>query len=337
MRRIFFGLLALIVLLAGAYCGYWYYTASNLRAGIDPWAEARRAEGYDLHWDAVTVGGFPFVIRLRFDNFYIAAPKPLPYQASGPSMVFEASPWNLQQWRFTAPNGAKLELVLAAAGFDAESLKGDVTLPLDPEGALDIDALNLTGNGAADGVTIAELRAGISQPAIPPASDSDTFLDLSFTLSTIGLPQGLPPFGNTIQEIAATAAIKGAFTPGPLAPALADWRDRGGSIELQDLHVHWDALDAAANGTCALDARLQPIAALTATLEGQDAIVDAAVAGGTLSAQNGDVAKMVLGLLAKPGPDGQKQITAPITVQDNRFYIGPAAVAHVPAIDWGSN
>jgi hypothetical protein len=337
MRRIFIALLALVVLLAGAYCGYWYYTANNLRAGIDPWAEAQRAEGYDLHWDAVTVGGFPFTIRLRFDNFYIAAPKPLPYQASGPSMVFEASPWNLQQWRFTAPSGAKLELVWAAAGFDAESLKGDVTLPLDPEGALDIDALNLTGNGAADGVTIAELRAGISQPAIPPASDSDTFLDLSFTLSTIGLPQGLPPFGNAIQEIAATAAIKGTFTPGPLVPALTDWRDRGGAVDLQDVHVHWDALDAAANGTCALDARLQPIAALTATLEGQDAIVDAAVTGGTMSEQNGEVAKMVLGLLAKPGPDGQKQITAPITVQDNRFYIGPAAVAHVPVIDWSQN
>jgi len=337
MRRIFIALLALVVLLAGAYCGYWYYTANNLRAGIDPWAEAQRAEGYDLHWDAVTVGGFPFTIRLRFDNFYIAAPKPLPYQASGPSMVFEASPWNLQQWRFTAPSGAKLELVWAAAGFDAESLKGDVTLPLDPEGALDIDALNLTGNGAADGVTITELRAGISQPAIPPASDSDTFLDLSFTLSTIGLPQGLPPFGNAIQEIAATAAIKGTFTPGPLVPALTDWRDRGGAVDLQDVHVHWDALDAAANGTCALDARLQPIAALTATLEGQDAIVDAAVTGGTMSEQNGEVAKMVLGLLAKPGPDGQKQITAPITVQDNRFYIGPAAVAHVPVIDWSQN
>jgi hypothetical protein len=334
MRRIIIGLLALIVLLAGAYCGYWYYTANNLRAGIDPWAEAQRAEGYDLHWDAVAVGGFPFTIRLRFDNFYISAPKPLPYQASGPSMVFEAAPWNLQQWRFTAPSGAKLELVLAAAGFDAEGLKGDVTLPLDPEGALDIDALNLTGHGAADGLTIAELRAGISQPATPPASDRDTFLDLSFTLTNIGLPQGLPPFGNTIQEIAATAAINGAFTPGPLATALSDWRDRGGSIELQDLHVHWDALDASANGTCALDARLQPIAALTATLKGQDAVVDAAVAGGTLSAQNGELAKAVLGLLAKPGPDGQKQITAPITVQDNRFYIGPAAVARVPPINW---
>ncbi len=103
---------------------------------------------------------------------------------------------------------------------------------------------------------------------------------------------------------------------------------------MQNVHLRWDALDISANGTGALDARLQPIAALSATVEGQDAIVDAAVGNSVMSAQNGDLAKMVLGLLAKPGPDGQKQITAPLTVQDNRLYLGPATVARVPVINW---
>ncbi len=334
MRRIVVGLLAFVILLAAASCGWWFYMAGRIRAGIDPWAEARRAEGYDLRWDGVAVGGFPWGFRVRFDNFFIVSPKPLPYQASADAMVFEAGPWNLQTWRFSAPGGAKLDLLLASAGFDADSLSGDVTLPLDPEGALDIDALNLSGRGIADGWKIGELRLGLFQPAKPPASDSDPFLDLSVTVSHVVLPQGLPPLSPNIQEISATLAIDGAFFPGPLADALSAWRDRGGVIDLQNVHLRWDALDVSANGTGALDARLQPIAALSATVEGQDAIVDAAVGASAMSAQNGDLAKMVLGLLAKPGSDGQKQITAPLTVQNNRLYLGPAAVARVPVINW---
>ncbi|HXP13125.1 MAG TPA: DUF2125 domain-containing protein [Stellaceae bacterium] len=334
MRRIIRWLAALAILAAAAYGGYWYHMAGKLRAGIDPWAEARRAEGYDLRWDGVSVGGFPWGFRLRFDNFFVASPKPLPYQASADSMVFEAGPWNLQAWRFAAPGGAKLDLLLQSAGFDVSSLSGDVTLPLDPEGALDIDALNLTGRGIAEGLKIGELRLGLSQPAKPPVSDRDPFLDLSVTLSHVVLTQGVAPLSDTIQEISVLATVDGAFFPGPLAPALTAWRDRGGIVELQSVHVRWDALDVSANGTGALDARLQPIAALTANVEGQDAIVDAAVGNGVMSAQNGDLAKMVLGLLAKPGPDGQKQITAPLTVQDNRLYLGPATVARVPVINW---
>ena len=334
LRRIIRWLAALAVLLAVAYCGYWYYMAGRIRAGIDPWAEARRAEGYDLRWDGVAVEGFPWGFRVRFDNFFIASPKPLPYQASAGVMEFEAGPWNLQRWRFAAPGGAKLDLLLASAGFDAAGLSGDLTLPLDPEGALDIDALNLTGSGAAEGLKIGELRLGLSQPAKPPVSDRDPFLDLSLTLSHVVLARDLPPLSDTIQEISATVAVDGAFFPGPLAPALTAWRDRGGIVELQSFHLRWDALEVSANGTGALDARLQPIAALSATVEGQDAIVDAAVGGGEMSEQNGDLAKMVLGLLAKPGPDGQKQITAPLTVQDSRLYLGPARVARVPVINW---
>jgi len=335
LRRVLLGLLALVLLLtAAAYGGYWYYMAGQIRAGIDPWAEARRAEGYELHWDTVSVGGFPWGFRVRFENFFVASPKPLPYQMGAETMVFRAGPWNLQAWRFEAPGGAKLDLLLQSSSFDASSFSGDVTLPLDPEGALDIDALNLAGSGAADGWKIGELRLGVTQPAKPPQSDRDPFLDLAFTLSHVVLPQGPAPLSDTIQEISATLAVDGAFFPGALGPALTAWRDRGGIVELQLVHLHWDALDIAANGTGALDARLQPIAALTATVEGQDAIVEAAVGAGVMRPQDGDLAKTLPAMLAKTGSDGQKQITAPVTVQDNRLYLGPVAVARVPAISW---
>jgi hypothetical protein len=58
------------------------------------------------------------------------------------------------------------------------------------------------------------------------------------------------------------------------------------------------------------------------------------VKAGTIQAQSGGIAKGILGLLAKPGPNGEKAITVPLTLQQHRLFLGPAAVAEVPPIKW---
>src|SRR5216683_1331251 len=74
--------------------------------------------------------------------------------------------------------------------------------------------------------------------------------------------------------------------------------------------------------------------ALTASIENHDAVIDAAVAGGTLRADDASLAKVLLGLMVKPGIDGKKQLTLPVTLQNRRLYLGPAQIAVLPAITW---
>jgi len=38
--------------------------------------------------------------------------------------------------------------------------------------------------------------------------------------------------------------------------------------------------------------------------------------------------------MVKPGIDGKKQLTLPVTLQNRRLYLGPAQIAVLPAITW---
>ena len=128
--------------------------------------------------------------------------------------------------------------------------------------------------------------------------------------------------------------MKGALPPGQLVPALTHWRDDGGTIELQSLRLRWGSLLVDASGTLALDNALQPEGAFSAVITGQDAAVDVAVKTGALKPSDAGAAKAVLGLLARPNGNGDKALTLPMTIQNQRLYLGPAKLANIPPIPW---
>ena len=57
--------LVLLLILASGYSVYWYAIAERVQNGLDDWATAQRAKGYEVRWTAATVGGFPFSLQVR--------------------------------------------------------------------------------------------------------------------------------------------------------------------------------------------------------------------------------------------------------------------------------
>ncbi|MDE2228542.1 MAG: DUF2125 domain-containing protein [Alphaproteobacteria bacterium] len=334
MRRIVWVVGGLAVALAAAYSGYWYTVAGKIRDRMAPWVASRQAEGVTIKWDSVAIGGFPLAIRLRFANFDAAAAKPLPYVMSAADISFWSRPWDLRQWHFSAPDGARVEFLLASAGFDAKALDGTVTVPLQPGGTADIEAQGVDGRGAAQGIGLDSVHVAVQQPPTPPKTDHDPALLVNFDIKGARLRAAPAPFGTTIQDISATATIDGTMAPAPLPQMLDAWRRAGGAIELESAHLAWDKLDIDANGTLALDDDLQPLAALTATVRGQNEIVDAAVGSGAMPEGDAGLARAVLAMISQQGDDGRKQIRLPISAQNRRLYLGPAAIARIPTIDW---
>lgn len=324
----------LVVAAIGGYAYYWYSMAAKLRDGLGPWAEAQRARGYVLHWDQVDLKGFPTAFRFRFTNPNFAAERPMPLTLEAPTLIVSASPWNLQHWRLTAPEGARLSGPLGAAGVDLGRLEASTTEGAGDDTVLDVAASSLDGTGLVDGTHIANASAHIALPPRPPASHTGSALEAALQLTEVKLPASVPGFGDTLAELAVSVALKGAVPAGSFGEALAHWRDEGGTIELKEFRLRWGGLLVDANGTLALDADLQPEGALSAIITGQDAAVDLAVTAGTLQPQDAGIVKAVLGVLAKPGPNGEKAITVPLTLQQNRLYLGPAALGRVPRISW---
>ena len=39
-------------------------------------------------------------------------------------------------------------------------------------------------------------------------------------------------------------------------------------------------------------------------------------------------------MMAKPGADGKKRLTLPVSLQNDRIYLGPAQIARLPRFTW---
>lgn len=333
-RRPFFALAALLVVLVAAYAAYWHITAKRLRNGLAPWAEAQRAHGYIVDWKEVAVDGFPDAFRFHFTAAHFGATRPLPTELTAPRLTVWAAPWNLRHWQFDAPDGAAFGGALDPLHFDLGTLQGSAQLGNSEALVLDVAATALKGQDLTQDLSIEAASAHIEVPPRPPANHQGTALEAGLQLTGLILPVSLPSFGNRVGELSFSAELKGALPPGPLPQALAAWRDDGGTVELRSLRLHWGTVLIDASGTLALDEALQPEGALSAEVTGQNEAVDLAVKSGALKPESGGIAKAILNLLAKPGLNGENAITVPVTVQQQRLFLGPAAIAALPRIDW---
>jgi len=335
MRRIIVAAVALLVVAAAAsYTGYWFHLAGRLPEAIAAWADARRAEGSNVRWDSLAIGGFPASLRVTLTGVAIAGARPLPFQAAAAIVIGEARPWNLRRWCVNAPQGARVEAPSEGDTVAAAALDATMVIGTDNGATVALTAHQIAGSGAAAALRIADADARLALPGRPPADHRQDGPRVTLRLSGIVLPRAVPSLGATIDALTLSGAVKGAVPPGRLRQALAAWRDDGGTIEFEEGALRWGSLAASANGTLALDAALQPIGALTATIDNHNAVIDAAVAGGTLRADDANLAKLLLGLMAKPGADGKKQLTLPVTLQDRRLFLGPVQIAVLPLFTW---
>jgi hypothetical protein len=333
MRRIFLlSLLLASIVLCISYTIYWSILAHRLEAGLEPWARGRQAQGLSVRWESVAVSGFPVAFRLHFSQATVAGEKPLPFVLEAPRLEAVAPVFDLRQWQLAAAAGGAARLPGEGGGLTAGSLTGALRFEGAGADKLSMSAHDLAGNGAAAGLHIDGADIEISLADRLPVRDQSASMRLR--LSQLTLPVALPPFGKEVQSLAMSVDLKGALPPGKLRDALATWRQDGGALEVSDGSLHWGSLAATANGTLALDERLQPAGALTATIENQDAIIDAAVANGGLRASDAGLVKIALRLLAKPGPDGKPRLTVPVRLQNSHLYLGPARIAPLPQLTW---
>jgi hypothetical protein len=334
VRRIVLSLTGIVLVALIAYGAYWHYVAGMLRDQLQPWAQARAAEGFIIHWDDAAVGGFPGAFRFDFTNLSFGTLRPVPVAVNAGSVSAWAMPWNLRHWEFTTPSGARIVDPSGTTGFDMRRIDGAVDVEGRVVAAIDVTAVDLAGLGLAQGTKIGDAEAHIELPATPPQSHTDTALGVSLQMSDATLPAAVPGFGDTLSGFSFSAQLKGALPPGQIVPALSHWRDDGGTIELQSLRLRWGSLLVDASGTLALDQALQPEGAFTAVITGQDAAVDVAVKTGALKPSDAGTAKAVLGLLARPNANGDKALTVPMTIEKQKLYLGPAKLANIPPIPW---
>jgi hypothetical protein len=187
---------------------------------------------------------------------------------------------------------------------------------------------------AGEAVAIASAGAWVILPAKPPRSPAAPALGVALDLRQVQLPGMTSLLSDTIDELALGITVKGAVPSGKLAQAVSEWRDAGGTAELDNLHLNWGGVGATASGTIALDRELQPIGGFFGAIQGYDQILTGLVQSGRMRAVDAGLARLALALLAKAGPDGKPEIKTAFTIQNGQMFLGPAKLGKAPRLAW---
>ncbi len=328
---------ALLAVLLILWSVAWWIVAGMVERSLLAWAETQRAQGATVEIGALTVAGYPLIVRATVTTPRIAT-HGLDWR--GPALVAEAPLWALGRIGVTLPgeqhlhvaprNGPSLE-VTAGRGGTGHLLMSMAGVVLD--GKLAFPGVTLAPEGPAQPkLTVAGLEVTLNQPATPPDDHQQTGLGATLTVQDLQLPDGLPvALGPVVQRAAVAMRVQGR--PPQIQPeSLTAWSRDGGTVEVDSLTLDWGPLKLGLNGTLALDGALQPMAALSAEIRG--AAQALAALKKQLRPNEMTMAHGVIGMLARPDESGEPVIKTPITIQDRTVFVGPLKIAVMPVIAW---
>lgn len=329
MRRRYVALLAAVAAGVVAYVAFWFWIADAVERGVLRWADERRAEGAEVEWRALAVGGFPFRVRLAFAEPRLALPAhPLAPEWRGGRLVALAHPWNLRHVlaSFEGPQ---------SFGFDEGGRRRTIELRTkrwlaswqagaDGRRRLSFD---LTELEAVDSAEAGPARAVRLQVHARPGPSPDALADLAFKAEGVRLPQAAAlPLGPEIALAELDAAVMGPPPAGGYPEALLRWRDEGGVVEVRRAALDWAEVRFEATGTLALDAQTRLEGAFIARIWNHRKLLEALVAANALAAEDARLADAALDLLAAAN---KGVLSAPLTLQNGKVWLGPAAVARL--------
>jgi hypothetical protein len=336
--RLGFAILGALLVIAGGYTAYWFIIAGQIEDSVIAWAQSVRADKIDASWQKLRVTGFPVSFRVELkaaalrDNALTPSP-----ELRVPAVSGTARPWDFADWRLAAWEGFTAEIgdsgERAPAKLALKSADGVISISQEGGWKLWLKARDASLE-AVSPVLISSADAWIIVPPKPPRQHTEPQLAIAVTAKQMGLPVGIEPLGDTIDELDFAATVKGAMPNGRLTEALAAWRDAGGKIELDKLRLKWGALDTTASGTMAIDADLQPVGVFSGGIQGYDQILTALVQHGRMRAGDAGLARIALAMLAKAGPDGKPEIRTAFTIQNGQMFLGPARLGKAPRLTW---
>jgi hypothetical protein len=339
-RRTRYGLAvcAALVVLLGGYCAYWVMLARWIKNDIAAWALSARERRVDASWQALGIGGFPVRLRIELKDAALRdrSLDPAP-ELRVPALSGSAAPWNLVDWRLSAPSGLTAGLPGAGGRLPSRLLAhtADGALHLGAGGGgmlwLRLPDANIASSARVQ-IGVADLW--VTLPSQPPRRHTEPNFGVAVDLRAVELPVAARALGESIEELAFGMTVKGVLPSGNLARSVAAWRDAGGTVELDHLELRWGGLGATATGTIALDRELQPTGGFSGAVEGYDWILRALVRAGRLAAGDAGLAQLALTMLAKAGPDGRPQITTSFTIQNGKMFLGPIKLGPAPRLAW---
>lgn len=321
----------ILVALALAYLAWWQFIASTMKDRFNALSAAAKGRGWTVDSGAVTADGFPFAVRLGLAAPGFSDGSGTVWQ--GPPASVTVRPWAPGRARVSLAGRHRLTIAGGETATDLTAAAADADLAFGPHG-LESVALELAGL-TVEGIEVGRAGLTLTRLAFAPAGFAEPSLALSLTASAIDLAAAPPPpMDRRLTTVSLAARVLGWLPAGPPKSAAEAWRSDGGTVEIEALTVDWKPLKLAGQGTLALDRDLQPILSSSCRIQGLGPAIDALAARQLIKPRDGAVAKLVLGLLARPAADGRPEVMVPLSVENRMLYVGPAALFKLPELMW---
>ena len=326
-------LLAVIVVAAALWSGYWVVAMRGARAGFEEWFAARRAEGWQADYAALTVRGFPNRIDTTFDKPALADPETgLAWEAPffqifalsyKPNHIIAVWP---RQQQFSTPQ----------AKYAVSSADMRASLVMDPSPGLPLARANLVASAMAvegpDGTATLE---GVQFAINLVETTTDTYR-LALNADGVTPPQPgnirLRTGGQLPRTFDALRADLTVTLTRPLdLSALEDSRPQPREIKLKLAEARWGALELALAGRLTLDQDGRPDGRLTIKARNWRDIVDIVRQAGWLPESWLGSVEQALDLAAQLSGNTQT-LDLPLDFRGGQMYLGPVPVGTAPVI-----
>ncbi|MFV2092127.1 MAG: DUF2125 domain-containing protein [Hyphomicrobiales bacterium] len=345
----------LFFLFAAAWSVGWLYIASNAEQALDRILAQQAAAGRTLVCQNRSRSGFPF--RLQFT---CTAPRLTIAQGqarlamTARQLLGMSAAFNSDQFIFELEGPIEVERteqgrVTEQISITTKTARASLSLQ-NRRGARDrrVARTSLVATDISASIIqtreMQQTQASASRFAAHYRSGEDGAADIAVQLAdfaaagamllSLGLGEPLAPSqAELLARFTKAGDLAGALMQeAPLLPQVKAWRDRGGQVALQRLSVNAPGLQAALRGNAGLTSTGLLTGAFDATFTDPNAVFDLLVARGVLTRNQLQLAAAAVGLLAKPGPNGQG-VVLPVRIVDGAVYLGPVKVARIPAVE----
>jgi hypothetical protein len=325
-------LLALILVLAGLWAGYWAVGARAVETGLEGWIEARQAEGWAADYATLDTRGFPNRFDTTITDLRLADPE-TGLSWSLPFFQILALSYKPNHIIAVLPDRQVVATPLEKVEIGSERIRGSVVFAPGPALALERADFNAsaveldaaTGWQAALGegrfamhrleVAEARYRLGADILALEPAEAARRALDPTGTLPA------------EIEALKLDATID--FTRPWDRHAIEDARPQPTRLALDNLQASWGRLDLRAAGALEIDEAGRATGSITVKATNWREMLDIAVAAGALPERLAGPVETGLAMLA--GLSGPPEtLDAPLTFRDGQVNFGPIPLGPAP-------
>jgi hypothetical protein len=318
-----------VVVLAGAWSGFWFFAASRAEAVITAWIEQEASAGRIYTCASRGIGGYPFRIELRCSEpvMQLAALQP-PRVVKAKELVALAQVYqpNLIIAEITGP--VSIADATSATALRAEwrlaqaSLRAAGRRPERLSVVLDGVRLEQAESGAAETIGSAN-RIELHLRRSPTDGGDSGPIDFAVQIAGGVIPAG--PLGGRPIDADTAGVLRGLadFRRMPMPERLKQWQMAGGRLELTKLRLQQGNAVAVAAGDVGLSTSGRPDGTFNITMAGFDQVVRDLVQGRGM--QVGLIAGLTF--LGRPAEiDGRRAVTVPFRIKDGAMSLGPIPV-----------